>query len=208
MKAATMATTTGVIKVSPLTKRANDTNLFDRSNRATNRLTTIPMRTIGDSMILKEQSQLKLGGTWFSPNATTPRQTGALRLRPNKNREYDKYKASVLANRWRTARLKNHISVSQGLLKLFSSRPLPRVEVSVSASVTPAASRRAIRSPSAALDSHAPSNARKLCSYQTTVAGETFLKYVRSRMNRSVSCMAPSSKAKGQCSEVLGKQSV
>ena len=38
-------------------------NLFARSNRAVKRLIPIPTRTIGDSRILKKQSQLKLGAT-------------------------------------------------------------------------------------------------------------------------------------------------
>src|SRR5712691_10163463 len=57
----------------------------------------IPTSTMGDSNILNRQSQLKLSATYFSPNKSTLIQIGALRLRPNRNREYAVYRASDFA---------------------------------------------------------------------------------------------------------------
>ena len=44
-------------------ERIWEANFSARSNRAAKRLIPIPTRTIGDSMILYIQSQLKLGAT-------------------------------------------------------------------------------------------------------------------------------------------------
>ena len=94
---ATMKAATARATVSPSTRSAYEANLFARSNRAAKRLMPIPTSTMGDSKILNRQSQLKLSATYFSPNESTLIQIGALRLRPNRNREYAVYRASDFA---------------------------------------------------------------------------------------------------------------